>query len=67
MKMMKVGMRLSSYWRLPNAAERAPTRPFDFDVHPPNFFAAPAIAGALRHDPEKWQPVFRKDHAQTTS
>jgi hypothetical protein len=21
----------------------------------------------LEHDPEKWVPVFRKDHAQTTS
>src|SRR3954462_12318626 len=21
---------------------------------------------ALKHDPEKWLPVFRKDHAQTT-
>ena len=21
--------------------------------------------GALEHDPEKWVPVFRKDHAQT--
>jgi hypothetical protein len=20
---------------------------------------------ALEHDPEKWEPVFRKDHAQT--
>jgi hypothetical protein len=20
---------------------------------------------ALEHDPEKWKPVFRKDHAQT--
>ena len=22
-------------------------------------------SGALEHDPEKWEPVFRKDHAQT--
>jgi hypothetical protein len=22
---------------------------------------------ALEHDPEKWKPVFRKDHAQTKS
>jgi hypothetical protein len=22
---------------------------------------------ALEHDPEKWVPVFRKDHAQTKS
>jgi len=21
--------------------------------------------GSLEHDPEKWKPVFRKDHAQT--
>jgi hypothetical protein len=34
--------------------------------------AAPAIDAAdgrifrpLEHDPEKWKPVFRKDHAQT--
>jgi hypothetical protein len=20
---------------------------------------------SLKHDPEKWEPVFRKDHAQT--
>jgi hypothetical protein len=27
---------------------------------------APAQDGvALEHDPEKWLPVFRKDHAQT--
>jgi hypothetical protein len=42
--MMKVGMRLSSSWRLPNAVQRTPKRPFDFDVHPPNFVAAAAIA-----------------------
>jgi hypothetical protein len=23
------------------------------------------IGNALQHDPEKWTPVFRKDHAQT--
>jgi hypothetical protein len=23
------------------------------------------IRGHLEHDPEKWTPVFRKDHAQT--
>jgi hypothetical protein len=23
------------------------------------------VAGWLEHDPEKWKPVFRKDHAQT--
>jgi hypothetical protein len=22
-------------------------------------------ASSLEHDPEKWEPVFRKDHAQT--
>jgi hypothetical protein len=22
-------------------------------------------AAALEHDPEKWAPIFRKDHAQT--
>jgi hypothetical protein len=22
-------------------------------------------AGQLEHDPEKWEPAFRKDHAQT--
>jgi hypothetical protein len=21
---------------------------------------------SAKHDPEKWRPVFRKDHAQTT-
>jgi hypothetical protein len=24
-------------------------------------------AAGLEHDPEKWVPVFRKDHAQTKS
>jgi hypothetical protein len=24
----------------------------------------PAIFACLEHDPEKWEPVFRKDHAQ---
>jgi hypothetical protein len=24
-----------------------------------------AAPGPLEHDPEKWEPVFRKDHAQT--
>jgi hypothetical protein len=24
-----------------------------------------ALTAALEHDPEKWVPVFRKDHAQT--
>ena len=28
---------------------------------------SPATASALEHDPEKWNPVFRKDHAQTKS
>ena len=28
----------------------------------PDFVAA---EGRLEHDPEKWVPVFRKDHAQT--
>jgi hypothetical protein len=23
------------------------------------------LVAALEHDPEKWIPVFRKDHAQT--
>jgi hypothetical protein len=27
--------------------------------------AMSAIALMLEHDPEKWTPVFRKDHAQT--
>jgi hypothetical protein len=32
-----------------------------------NLKARPAGAGvsSLEHDPEKWTPVFRKDHAQT--
>jgi hypothetical protein len=25
------------------------------------------LAKFLEHDPEKWIPVFRKDHAQTTA
>jgi hypothetical protein len=30
-----------------------------------SILAFPALA--LEHDPEKWKPVFRKDHAQTKS
>jgi hypothetical protein len=26
---------------------------------------AQACMPVLEHDPEKWKPVFRKDHAQT--
>jgi hypothetical protein len=28
------------------------------------FVAEAAFATPLEHDPEKWTPVFRKDHAQ---
>jgi hypothetical protein len=28
-------------------------------------FPAPGSAMWLEHDPEKWIPIFRKDHAQT--
>jgi hypothetical protein len=37
-----------------------------FDVRhscPPVF----VVLLLLKHDPEKWQPVFGKDHAQTKS
>jgi hypothetical protein len=27
--------------------------------------SAPAWSARLEHDPEKWEPVFGKDHAQT--
>jgi hypothetical protein len=27
--------------------------------------AGKSAAKKLEHDPEKWKPVFRKDHAQT--
>jgi hypothetical protein len=27
----------------------------------------PALRRRLEHDPEKWMPVFGKDHAQTKS
>jgi hypothetical protein len=27
------------------------------------FAEAPKLSAALEHDPEKWMPVFRKDHA----
>src|SRR3974390_1938072 len=30
-----------------------------------SLLAMPKIGRALKHDPEKWTPVFRKDHAQT--
>jgi hypothetical protein len=29
------------------------------------YFADRLRPGFLEHDPEKWKPVFRKDHAQT--
>jgi hypothetical protein len=51
-------------------------RPFDFNMDdatvvgfdvrhscPPVF----VVLLLLKHDPEKWQPVFGKDHAQTKS
>ena len=31
----------------------------------PWFVAVDLLLGSLEHDPEKWEPVFRKDHAQT--
>src|SRR5450759_2041713 len=36
-------------------------------AHParPEICHAPPRAGCIEHDPEKWKPVFRKDHAQT--
>jgi hypothetical protein len=30
-------------------------------------FDAGFLVMILEHDPEKWEPVFRKDHAQTKS
>jgi hypothetical protein len=30
-------------------------------------FAIDCFADKLKHDPEKWMPVFGKDHAQITS
>jgi hypothetical protein len=29
--------------------------------------AAVNVSSTLRHDPEKWEPLFGKDHAQTRS
>jgi hypothetical protein len=45
----------------------------NFGCHHPDFrlsgneqrMRSPSSNEALEHDPEKWQPVFRKDHAQT--
>jgi len=34
---------------------------------PDSRFAASGMTEALEHDPEKWEPVFGKDHAQTKS
>ena len=31
----------------------------------PWFVAVDLLLDSLEHDPEKWEPVFRKDHAQT--
>jgi hypothetical protein len=31
----------------------------------PNFRVGERLPSMLEHDPEKWKPVFRKDHAQT--
>jgi hypothetical protein len=39
-------------------------REYQVDVSSKAGFAAIEI-GELEHDPEKWEPVFRKDHAQT--
>jgi hypothetical protein len=30
---------------------------------PPAYYRSPFATFALEHDPEKWAPVFRKDHA----
>jgi hypothetical protein len=46
---------------LATLAEQRPTG------HSPAAAFSPATASALEHDPEKWNPVFRKDHAQTKS
>jgi hypothetical protein len=32
---------------------------------PPFFPPVPGCVKRLEHDPEKWKPVFGKDHAQT--
>jgi hypothetical protein len=37
---------------------------FDFFQNAPRRVASPK---GLEHDPEKWEPVFGKDHAQTKS
>src|SRR5258708_7151835 len=34
-------------------------------VLPPGLAGIGAPGSVLEHDPEKWEPVFRKDHAQT--
>jgi hypothetical protein len=33
----------------------------------PDPIAVDVKTQVLEHDPEKWKPVFRKDHAQTKS
>jgi hypothetical protein len=37
-----------------------------FDHHRRDGGGDQAERAGLEHDPEKWEPVFRKDHAQTS-
>ena len=48
--------------RLPHAVAQSALRRGQAEVDPDE--NGQAGAGALEHDPEKWEPVFGKDHAQ---
>jgi ribosome-binding factor A len=49
---------------MPDLKFRLDTR-FDDDARIDRLLKSPAVARDLEHDPEKWEPVFGQDHAQT--
>jgi hypothetical protein len=49
--------------RQPRTTPGMVTKPAHYG--PSQFSSDFASAAILEHDPEKWKPVFRKDHAQT--
>src|SRR5882724_1621092 len=55
---------ITSARRIQNKAKHSEIRR-PWDSSPIFFFFACESCGRLEHDPEKWKPVFRKDHAQT--
>jgi ribosome-binding factor A len=51
---------------MPDLKFRLDTR-FEDDARIDALLRSPEVARDLQHDPEKWEPVFGQDHAQTKS